>query len=83
MDKRDKFSGSFRATDGMSGNLNKQPNGPQSRRGFVDYKGGSSDGPPKKLGTTPSSTGIGKASGSIKGNNPTYKVSVQRKKGQT
>ena len=55
MDSRDKFSGSFKASDGMKGNLNKSPNGPQSGPGFKDYHGGSSDGPPKKLGTTPTS----------------------------
>ena len=60
MDKRDKPSVSFRAADGMSGKMDKSPNGPAAGRGFRDYKGGSSDGPPKKLGTTPSSTGVGK-----------------------
>lgn len=58
MDSRDKPSVNFKATDGMSGKQDKS-RVPAAGPGFKDYKGGSSDGGKKKLGTTPTSTGVG------------------------
>ncbi len=62
MDKRDKFSGSFRAMDGMSGKQDKgKTPAPRGNNGCVDMSGSIM---PKRgsYSTTPSSTGVGKNS---------------------
>jgi hypothetical protein len=81
MDSRDKPSVSFRATDGMSGKMDKSPNGPPPRgnNGVVDYSGAIM---PKRssYSTTPSSTGVGKGSGGPGG--ATRKRDMQRNGGK-
>jgi hypothetical protein len=60
MDKRDKGSVSFKASDGMKGKMDKSPiPAPKGNNGVVDLSGAIM---PKRssYSTTPSSTGVGK-----------------------
>lgn len=65
MDARDKFSGSFSATDGMSGKLDKgKAPAPKGNNGQVDAT--TPIMPKRSYGTTPSSTGVGGAGKGMK-----------------
>lgn len=62
MDSRDKFSGGFKATDGMSGKQDKgKTPAPRGNNGMVDCSVPIM--PKRSYGSTPSSTGVGKGGG--------------------